>query len=181
MLPSPTLLRSLIRPLGATLLLASLTVLATGCLSSDKLSAIQYNNQFVETINTTSATIKESTDVYDKQIPNIVTEDSTVDVAPLKIVLTEAQTQMTAAEPLTALQSKNEEQQAAVQAEFATFLALGKTYLDSYTAMIAYYKGAEYKENLDKVATFDQNLHTQYNDFIASHNNLVDSLAGFVK
>ncbi len=174
----------LLRPLrsfSATLLLASLTVLATGCLSSDKLSTIQYNNQFVEIINTSSAIIKKSTDVYDEQIPNIVTEDSTVDVAPLEIALTEAQAQMTAAETLTTLQSKDESQQAAVQAEFATFLALGETYLESYTAMIAYYKGGEYKKNLDKVATFDQDLHNQYNDFIASHNKLVDILAEFVR
>lgn len=163
------------------LLLASLAVLTTGCLNNGELSAIQFNNQFVEIINSASAAVKESTDVYDQQIPNIVTEDSTVDVAPLETSLTEAQTQMTAAETLATLQSKDESQQDAVQSEFATFLALGKTYLESYTAMIAYYKGWEYKENLDKVATLDLDLHNQYNDFIASHNKLVDILAGFVK
>ncbi len=160
--------------------LAVLTLL-TGCSGSGKLSAIQYNNQFVETINTASAAIEESTSIYDEQVPNIVTEDSTVDVAPLETALATAQTQITAAEALAALQSKNEEQQAATQAELATFMTLAKTYLDSYAAMIAYYKGGEYKENLDKVAAFDQDLHKQYNDFITSHNKLVDLLAGFVK
>ncbi len=173
----PTSLRTVAIPFA---LLATL-VLATGCSGSGKLYAIQYNNQFVEIINSTSAAIEESTTIYDKQVPNIVTEDSTIDVAPLETALTTAQTQITAAEVLTTLQSKDEAQQAAVQTEFSTFQALGKTYLESYTTMISYYKGGTYKENLDKVATFDQDLHQQYNDFIASHNKLVDLLAGFVK
>lgn len=169
------------RKILSLILLSTIALTVTGCLNSDKLSAIQYNNKFVETINATSATVEESTNIYDKQIPNIVTEDSTIEVTALETTLGESRTQISEAESITTLQSRNNEQQTAVQAEFPEFLELAKAYLGTYTLMVAYYKNGEYKQNLDKVSIFDEDLHTQYNDFIASHNKLVDILAEFVK
>lgn len=156
-------------------------VMATGCLNNGQLSAIQFNNRFVETINTTSAALETSTKTYDEAIPNIVTEDSAVDVAEMESALAEARKNLEAAEVLSTLRSNNEEQQTAVEAQFKTFLELANTYLETYGQMITYYKEQQYKENLDKVGTFDKDLQKQYNQFIASHNKLVDVLAGFVK
>lgn len=162
-------------------LLAVLALLATGCLNDGKLSAIQYNNKFVKTINTSSGALKESTNIYDQQIPTIVTEDSTIAVSELETTLIFVQEYIKLNQALLPLESKNAEQQTATQTELAIFLSLADTYIKTYTDMIAYYKGGDYKTNLDKVATFDQDLHAQYNDFIASHNKLVDILAEFVE
>jgi hypothetical protein len=158
-----------------------LSFLATGCLDSDKLSVVEYNNAVVGTLNDTSSAIEGSTVTYDEEIPNIVTESSAIDATAVEGTYIEALTKTDAAEQVLTLLSANEAQQAEVQTKFTPYLELARTYLHTYNDMVNYYKNGDYKESLDNVATFDQDLHNQYNEFIKANNELVDILAGFVK
>ena len=162
--------------------LMTLTLTATGCfLTNDAMSVIEYNNEVVRILNNTGAAIEESTDQYDQSIPNIVTESSTIDTTVAETIYKDATTKLSEAQSVLTLISQNEAQQTAVRTEFETYLALGQTYLETYTSMLDYYRAGTYKESLDNVATFDQDLHTEYNDFVKANNNLVDTLSQYVQ
>lgn len=170
-------LKSLLISLG----LATLALIATGCLGSDSLSAIEYNNQVVGILNDTSAAIEESTANYDEGIPNIVTESSSIDVTSVETAYTEAVTKLETAQNVLSLTSQTQAQQTAIQTEFKNYLNLAQAYLETYKEMVDYYKNETYKTSLDNVAVFDQDLHSEYNAFIKSNNDLVDILAEYVK
>ena len=46
--------------------------------------------------------------------------------------------------------------------------------------MVNYYSSGEFANDLDGVATYDEALHSEYNDFIESNNTLVDILDQYV-
>jgi hypothetical protein len=99
-----------------------LSFLATGCLDSDKLSVVEYNNAVVGTLNDTSSAIEGSTVTYDEEIPNIVTESSAIDATAVEGTYIEALTKTDAAEQVLTLLSANEAQQAEVQTKFTPYL-----------------------------------------------------------
>ncbi len=165
------------------LTLAIITVVAifiTGCLNDGSLSTVEYNNSVVETLNATSAVIEDTTTLYDQGVPNIVTEESTIDTADMSASLLSAQAKIAEAEAVLELASKNVEQQEAVTAEFMNYLDLGKSYLTTYETVVEYYSSDNYVENLSLVAEYDETLHTSYNSFIESNNTLVDTLASYI-
>lgn len=152
----------------------------SGC-SSGKLSAVEYNNAVVQILNDTSAAIEETTQAYDKSVPNVVTEESEVDVEALKAARQEALSTITLADQVVNLKSQEESQQMEVKQAFVEYTELATNYLSSYQEMISYYENKEFVENLDKVAVYDEELHAQYNEFIAANNTLVDILGKYVK
>lgn len=169
------------RFLFVAFLMAALTT--TGCLSNGKLSTVDYNNQIVAVLNATSANIEITTDPYDKTIPNIVTEDITVDITALETSWNAANTALETGQTALTLKSRNKDQEERALAGLLLYREKAVAYLKTYGEMIVYYKNEDYKKkgNLGRVAEFDQNLHTQYNEFIESNNTLVDLLGEFVK
>ena len=162
-------------------IIISLTALfLVGC-DPAALTVVEYNNEVVEILNKTSAKIEESTVLYDETIPNIVTENSTIDVTKLKTVFDETALQVEAAKIASTLTSRDPDQQTQVREGFWNYLTFAETYLTNYEEMINYYVNNEFKENLDGVSKYDQDLHVQYNDFIESNNTLVDILSQYVK
>ncbi len=167
-----------------TLILAifsATTLFMIGCISDGSLSTVEYNNAVVETLNSTSAVIEETTTAYDTGVPNIVTEESQIDTGTMQAALDAAQLKLTAAKDVLTLVSKNTDQQAAVLAEFENYLDLGNIYITTYETVADYYSSGEYATNLDLVAEYDENLHSGYNNFIESNNTLVDTLASFIE
>lgn len=152
----------------------------SGC-NDGKLTTIEYNNSVVDILNNTSTAIQETTNLYETAIPNIVSEDSKIDIAPLKTAGQTAQEKFDASKQVLELKSRNAEQETAVKLEFITYTELGETYMATYNEMIRYYENPDFAKNLDSVETYDEKLHKQYNDFIESNNKLVDILAQFVE
>jgi hypothetical protein len=160
--------------------LLALALIGSGCFNANQKSVIEYNNEVVTTLNLASSAIENSTVVYDETIPNIVTESSTIDPGPVEEAYAAARAEIDAAGSVMDLTSADASQTDLIQTEFQAYLELADLYLDTYTEMVEYYKSNGYKEELDTVSTFDQDLHNQYNEFIKSNNDLVDILAGFV-
>ncbi|MFA5842953.1 MAG: hypothetical protein WC882_04805 [Candidatus Gracilibacteria bacterium] len=157
----------------------ALTALAFGC--SRGLSPIEYNNAVVEVLNKTSASVQNSTTVYDAAIPSIVTETSTIDITPLQIAYTEMETHIQNASSILSLKSKNAEQETAVLQEFKNYLGLSQEYLILYAEMTAYYTNGTFSSDLEKVSSYDDALHSTYNELIDANNNLVDILSEYVQ
>lgn len=153
----------------------------TGCTNSEALSTIEYNNEIVSILNATSAAIEDSTVIYDKDIPNIVTDQSTINTVELEKQLAEAKDQLSGAKTVMTFKSRNEAQQAQTTNQFENYFELANKYLATYEAMVTYYKENQFKDDLDTVAVYDKDLHNQYNEFIESNNELVDVLNEFVK
>jgi|GEM_PF-837380 hypothetical protein len=153
----------------------------SGCLDDGKLSVIEYNNEVVDTLNTTSDIIEITTETYDVSVPNIVTEDAEIDTVAMQTAYDEAMANSLLAENVSLLVSRSPEQQTAVLAEFTTYLTYANDYLETYADMIDYYESAYFLEDLEGVAIYDELLHLQYNDFIDSNNSLVDILAEHIE
>ncbi|MBT5016378.1 hypothetical protein HN748_05600 [Candidatus Peregrinibacteria bacterium] len=170
-----------IRNIFPLALIGASALFMTGCLDDGSLSTIEYNNTVVETLNSTSAVIEETTDSYDLSVPNIVTEESEIDTTDMETALLSAQAKVTEAKTVLDLISKNAEQQEAVMAEFTNYLELGEAYVVIYETVTTYYSAQEYIESLDLVAEYDESLHSGYNDFIDSNNTLVDILASYIE
>lgn len=160
--------------------LLTLSLILFGCTSGTTLSTIEFNNEVVDILNETSAAIEDTTTTYDESVPNIVTEEAIVDTAAMQTFYDDAMDKAEAARNVLNLKSRNQDQETAVKAEFETYLELSDSYLTTYGEMIEYYQSGSFAENLDSVATYDEELHLGYNDFIESNNSLVDILAGFI-
>jgi hypothetical protein len=174
-LPSMKLAKKMLTMLSLT----AMALLAMGCDGS--LSTIDYNNTVVDILNATSDAIETTTFVYDESVPNLVTETSEIDVPAMQEAYDAAQAEMFNAASVLQLVGSNAEQQAAVSAEFSNYLELGNAYLATYKDMIGYYSDGYFATDLDGVATYDELLHYEYNDFIDSNNALVDILASYVQ
>jgi hypothetical protein len=170
-----------IRNLFALITLSVTALIMTGCLDDGSLSTVEYNNAVVEMLNDTSAAIEDTTTVYDDSIPNIVTEETEVETTEMQISYEAAKLQLETAYTVLDIISKNSTQQEEVRAEFQAYLDLGSDYIETFETVLSYYGGSEFAENLDLVAEYDEGLHTGYNDFINSNNNLVDILADFIE
>lgn len=166
--------------ISALALISAMSLLAVGC-DDGKLSVVGYNNEVVDALNTTSEMVEATTTAYDEIIPNIVTEDSEIDVTPLKTALNSASIQLDSATSVLDLMSRDLEQETTVKEEFTNYLELGESYLTTYKTMVTYYENNKFVENLDLVAEYDDQLHEEYNTFIESNNALVDILDSFVE
>lgn len=151
----------------------------SGC-NDGSLSAIEYNNEIVGALNSTADAIEETTTVYDTAVPNIVTETSVIDTIAMQDAYNLSQTSLTEAETVMALTSKDADQEVAVKTEFQNYLTQADAYLAIYSNMMDYYSSGTFAEELDGVATYDEQLHAQYNFFIDSNNALVDILDQYV-
>lgn len=168
------------RNLFIGLAVSVIALFMSGCLSDGSISAIEYNNTVVDTLNATSTIIEDTTNVYDSSIPNIVTEESEIDSTAMAESLISAKKQLEEVASVLLLVSKNAEQQAAVSTEFTNYLTLAGAYISTYETVVNYYSSSEYVDNLDLVAEYDENLHNEYNYFIESNNTLVDILASYI-
>ncbi len=165
--------KTLLLALTASLLLASCSVFG-------KLSEVEYNNTVVDQINTVSTAIEDSATLYNETIPDLVTESSTIDSTEMTTSYGAATNALVEVDALLLLESRNIEQQNSVRTEIQTYQSAANEYLDLYKQMLDYYISASYAQDLSKVQSFDEGLHTSYTTFIQANNDLVDILDGFV-
>lgn len=166
----------------------SITVIITalalaGCGFSgyfSKLSTVQYNHEVVTTLNSTSEVLENIIFIYDESIPDLVTEESEITPETMVESLETAQLALEDAKKILLLESKDENQQADVRAEFENYLTLGEQYLLKYSELVDYYNTGAYLEDLTLVSQYDTEIYDTYNTFIESNNVLVDILEGYI-
>ncbi len=161
------------------LLLASALLLAS-CSSFGKLGEVEYNNEVVDQINLVSTSIEESATLYNETVPDLVTEASEIDTASMSTSHQEASQALMGMEELLVLESRNIEQENSVRSEIQTYQSAAGEYLDIYQQMLDYYGMDVYVEDLDKVQSLDEDLHTSYTTFIQANNDLVEFLESYV-
>jgi len=152
--------------------------IASGC---GELSALKYNDTVVEKINSSSEALNETISAYDKNIPDLVTEETTVETAEMESALSSAQTITEECQSLTTLVSKDQLQQEEVKAELEKYLSLTEEYLTSYEAMLNYYKNEDYKESPEKVSEYDKEIYEKSSSIFDSNNSLEDILEKYVE
>lgn len=155
------------------------TLLCSAC-SFTKLGVIEYNNRTVEQINLTSAAIETSATLYNEVIPDVVTEQDEIKTSRMTSAHSEAQKEVNQTSKLLDLQSRNAEQEQATKESITVYLSAADLYLSSYEDMLNYYASEQYKEDIAKVQSLDESLHTHYTTFIEANNDLVEVLEGFV-
>lgn len=157
-----------------------LSLFASGCSWFGKLNTIEYNNEIVEVINETSTRLEKTATLYNETIPDLVTEQSAIDITEMKTEFDLALTWMNETNTLLSLEGKNLEQQNAVRNALETYQDLGTSYLTSYQTMLNYYENETYKEEIQTVEVLDKQLHSDYTAFIQTNNDLVNTLETFV-
>ncbi len=155
-------------------------LLLTACSVFGKLSDVDYNNQVVESVNGASTVIQPPATLYNDTVPNVVNETDTVDTTAMQSSYEEATTSLTAIADLLTLEARDIEQQNAVRTDLETYQTAAEQYLQTYNDMLTYYSKGEYQEDVSKVKSIDENLHTSYTTFIQANNDLVDTLDSFV-
>ncbi len=161
------------------LLLLSAFIL-TGCSFLGKYSEIEYNNLVVEKVNEASLAVEATTSLYNETLPDVVTEESTIEIGEMENSYDEAVKLIEETDDLLILESRNLEQQNAVRTELETYRSAAQIYLESYEAMLSYYSEGTYKEDISQVETLDETMHTNYTTFIEANNDLVDTLESYV-
>lgn len=163
-------------------LLASLVLIALlpACALFNRYGEIEYNNLVVEQINKSSLSLEKTATLYNESIPDVVTEQDTFELGEMETSYEEAKNLLRETNGLLDLESRNVEQQTAVQSELEVYMSAGDLYLQSYAEMLAYYGDGKYKEDITQVETLDETLHSNYSTFIEANNDLVDVLESFV-
>lgn len=156
-------------------------LLLTSCSVFNKLSDVEYNNQVVAGINSISTVIEETATLYNDTVPNVVNETDTVDTTAMQSKYTESMDALKNLDSLLTIEGRNIEQQNAVRTGLQTYQTAADQYLQTYNDMLTYYSGAEYQQDVSKVKSIDENLHTGYTTFIQANNDLVDTLDSFVQ
>lgn len=162
-----------------SLALTSFLLLAS-CSVFGKLSETEYNNTVVDGINNTSIAIESSATLYNETIPDLVTEGSAIDTTEMNTSYVTAKDTLTEVEALLLLESRNIEQQNSVRTEIQTYQSAANNYLDIYEEMLDYYQNKVYVEDVTKVESYDESLHTSYTTFIQANNDLVEILESYV-
>ena len=162
--------------LSALLLIAFLPA----CALFNKYSEVEYNNLIVDQVNLASLAIEKTATLYNETLTEVVTEKDLLDLTEMQTSADEARNLVADSEKLYAFESRNVEQQTAVQAELQTYMEAGDLYLQSYSEMLDYYTSDAYKEDITQVKPIDEVLHTNYTTFIEANNDLVDILDSFV-
>jgi hypothetical protein len=153
--------------------------LFTGC--NFKYSAVEYNNRIVEQINGSSSLIEESAALYNKVIPNTMTEQIEIDTVGMNELFRQSSQALNSTKRLVNLESRKEEQALETQAGINTYIAAGDFYLSTYEKMLTYYSTDAYKEDISQVASLDETLHEHFTTFIEANNDLVEILEAFVE
>lgn len=161
-------------------LVLSAAILLSGCSVFGKLSEVEYNNQVVDAINQSSGIIEETATLYNDTVPDVVSEKDTIDVTTMQSTYNDASDALKTIDSVANLESRNIEQQNAVQTGISTYQSAAEQYLQTYNDMLVYYGQNEYQKDVSKVQTIDENLHTSYTTFIQANNDLVDTLDSFV-
>ncbi|MBU0981855.1 hypothetical protein KKC94_04145 [Patescibacteria group bacterium] len=161
------------------LFLFPVVLLFASC-SVSRLSEVEYNNQIVTAVNETSAVIEKTANAYNESIPEVVTEKTVIEIAPLRTAYNETISSLSTISTLSSLESRNEEQTNTAQELLSRYSASASEYLNEYKAMLEYYEGGEYKNNVTMVSEIDTILHDAYTTFIDANNKLVETLGNFV-
>lgn len=143
-------------------------------------STIDYHNLIVQQAKVTTPLIEETATIYNSSVPSIVTEEEVIETEEMQDAFDEAFDALGDTQDLLKLESRNEDQQEFVQAALETYISAAEIYLLSYEEMLTYYSGDEYKENISKVESVDESLHTNYTTFIEANNDLVETLEIYV-
>lgn len=167
------------RKITTILLTAYCILLFTGC-NLFKLSPLEYNNQVVDVLNSTSEAIEASILIYGETVPDIVTEETEIDVISMEAYLEETEKVIGKASRVLYLESKDEEQQIEVLAEFENYLTTGEAYSALYAEILEYYSSGTYIDDLTQVKPYNNDLYEAYNAFIESNNTLVDILDRYI-
>ncbi len=163
------------------LVVLSMFAVLSGCAYFSKLNNIEYNNKIVEQVNATSVQVEKTATTYNTSVPTVVTESTEISSDEMKADLSNAQDLLKKIDGLSTLESKNEEQQAAVLKALEIYKSKTEAYLAAYQIMLDYYGSGEYKTDVSKVTDLDENIHTTYSAFIEENNTLVGILDSFVE
>lgn len=161
-------------------LVLSSALLLAGCSFLGKYSEVEYNNKVVEKVNEVSLAIEATTTLYNDTLPDVVTEQDTIVTNEMEDSYDEAVSLLEETDDLLILEGRNLEQQNAVRTELETYRSAAQIYLESYAAMLDYYKGGTYKDDITQVEALDESLHVNYTTFIEANNDLVDTLESYV-
>lgn len=160
------------------ILLSILILLISGC---GELSEIEYNNSIAQTLDDNSSLIKETITAYDSSIPDVVTEQTEINISNMETALQNAKTKDAEISALLGLTSENLNQETAVEEELTAYISLSESCLSTYTKMIDYYKSGDYKTDLESVSKYDTEIYDNYNALIESNNKLADILETYTK
>ena len=146
-----------------------------------KLTPIEYNNRVVSVLNTLSGEVQNSVEIYDSQIPNVVTEKSEVETQPLEEAAQKMSATLEDLKKLSNLTSRSEDQEKAVETALIDYQEATEAYVQAYEGTANYYEKGGYREDVKQVQTIDSALHKAYDDLVESHNHLVEVLASYIE
>ncbi|EKD63355.1 MAG: hypothetical protein ACD_51C00283G0008 [uncultured bacterium] len=146
-----------------------------------ELSAIEYNNEIAQTLDSNSSLIKETITAYDSSIPEIVTEQTELDTVAMESALEKATEESEKIPSLLSLTSKSLEQETVVEEELAIYISASGKCLTVYSQMLNYYKSGDYKTDLESVSKYDTEIYENYNALIESNNKLADILEQYAE
>ncbi len=163
--------KNLLLSLGVT------SLLLTGC----AMDPISYNNFIVDHSDETLRAWESSYSAYLYGVPQEVNPGDTIDLVGMQAAYDTLSPLVMAIETdLLIKESRDKEQEAAVQASLINVAAAGKDYLIVYQEILDYY-GGDFGSNLDNVAILDTKLYEVDDVWVEAHNTLVDVLAVYPK
>ncbi len=161
----------------ATVLCSALLLSGCSYFSSNELS---YNNRIAQRVNESSKTIEESARAYAEDVPNVVRIDSVIDTKDMVEKQRAAQRNLKRLNTALTLKSDNKVQEEVVQNGLQSYIAAGKTYLDTYGEILKFYTDKTYQTELELVLKFDEALGQHFTQFVEANNSMVDLLGEFV-
>lgn len=163
------------------ILIVLASLLLVGCSTFSKYSAVEYNNAVAEKVNATTSNIKEIHELYVSGIPVSITEESEIDTAEMAQAFLLREDRTSEIEKLSKLESKDPEQEAAVEEKLTEYIEAVNEYYATYEEILSYYKDGEYKEDPTQVKPLDEILSHKYNEFTDINNEMSDTLESFVE
>lgn len=140
-----------------------------------------YNNKVVELVNPATLAVESSALNYNTLVPDTVTEVAEVDSKTLRSDYNKARRLLNKVEGALDFESDNLEQEASVRSELETYLTAGQEYLSAYESMLLFFEDETYQSDPNQLDDLDPLLHSSYNVFTEANNDLVTTLAGFVR
>ncbi len=162
--------KNLLLSLGVT------SLLFTGC----AMDSISYNNAVVDHTEEISVAWDNAYQAYIDNVPVDINETTVVDVTAmqtnydtLSLLVGEVETDLMTKE------SRNTEQQAAVQASLTQYQSAANDYLAVYQEILNYYEG-DFASNLGNAWPLEDKLYDADDVWVDAHNSLGDVLNSYI-
>lgn len=145
------------------------------------LAKVDFNNKYVDYINTASRLSEESFQKYEEIIPSEVSPNQQLDVSMLEVKASAMTQHLAEKDELSLYISLNKDQDKVVKAQFEPYIEEFNEFIALYKDIYLFYSAKEYQTEGNLVAEYNQKLAMKYETFLSAHEKFAKVLAEYVE